>query len=1807
MSIRRYSFVFLPILLAVILLGFPAKSQNFKPQEQTVTQTGAVLTSGRNVNMVSGTTLPGGDPWLQRQNEPSVAVSSRNALHLLAGANDYRTVDMPISEGDLPGKTPSAMVGDAWLGVFTSYDGGESWTSTMLPGYPQDLSANPLKGYKTAADPVVRSGPNGLFYYSGIAFNRETNLGVVFVARFIDNNNSEGGDTIQYIDTKIIATGTASTFFDKPWIAVDQPRIPITSVTVAGQKIPRHNVYIAYSGFSTVNNKLKSDINFARSTDCGTSWSTPKKISSGNYANQGATIAIKPVLGEVLVAWRRFADKASGTPDSIYVAMSLTRGLLFQNPIKVADVPPFDQPTADVNATLPQGGGPGPAFRTNSYPTITVDESGHVYLAWSQRGMGPTGDGRIMLSGSYLGYDWTTPQPVANVDENGNPFLGHQLMPSMTYAAGKLILVWYDQRRDVSANEYGYGSWIQDNLPYRHTMDVWAAEANTDRFPNLVWDYTQVSRYLYSVLKDGSGHTIEANGKPINFQVQFNCVNYPLFKGGFSPFMGDYIDVAATPSFIIDRWKNWIFNTDNSAPPVFHVAWADNRDVRPPTNADWTQYTAASSTQDSKFISGERPGCSGGNAPGMRNQNIYTSRLTWGIEAGSPTNTKPLNLPGGVGRAFVVFVKNSTEVMRSFRLTIANQPTGGQASFLQFELLTILDVNIAAFSTISRPVFITSTDPYASVTINIDEIDASGNVISGGLKSAILINGDSSSPSVPGNTETHNPNIVNQANPNIVNWYVNPNIVNPSNVNPNIVNYANPNIVNPNIVNYANPNIVNPNIVNPNYVNSTEVGNPNIVNDSIANPNIVNPNIVNTNISDSNPAQSVTDVEWIVRNDGNAATSFTLKALAKKSPPEGVYAQLLVYKVHYTPAVAGAELSAYANIDGCQLKQEPHHELILNIVNPNIVNPNIVNPNIVNPNIVNSSIENATFPVGPGEEVIVDLRVLDTGSSSSPSQIQSSQNAKSLSLKKPSIQAFNVGDFVQSIGFAVTSQAANSADAAQKVQTPPAAATTLVIGTSSLPDGVVGAPYSATLNAYGGSGGYTWTQTEGQLPPGLALSTGGVFTGTPTTAGTYYFIARVDSGNQFDTQRFSILINPTSTPPPLSILTTSLPDAIKGKWYGVTLEATGGKYPRTWSLAGGSLPQGLSLDSSGLISGNPVATGSSTFTAKVTDTTPTSVTQQLTLNVVASTGMNFTISGTVYDGQGNKLAGVVMRGFPNTPVTNENGYYQDSVPEHWTGTVIPFKANVTFSPASRTYQNVTAPFTQQNYNQPVQIPVSTISGKVTYNGNPVSQYSGKQASFWARNEGTGQGIQITPTYNPNDGTYSIPNIPSGTYGIQVYLDDALPYNVNPEEYFPGDFWGWTTPIVVNAPNPVSIDLPCQKIIHLTSPVNNNSPGILYPPPYDYYSSPVTVSWDAIAEASTYNIRVDRYQNNPYQQLQYGVINQTVPSTQQSLSLTLPVCGTNEHYELNLNAYNANNVFVGRLMVVYIDETGQNSGYGWDYRFRIPAPPTVSTLLTNLEYPTGLWIKGNNLFLTEAAGRDTSYGGKVSLDKYDISLGQMTTLVNNPVNFEAVVVGMGSDNNIYLTAYQGYIPGESGKVSWVDPVTNVETQLLDLQIASEDMFIDSNGDIYIIGSSDSESAKSIYKLPYGNYTNPVVLQTGLGRTVCISKHGDYIYFSHIVDQTIWRFNINTPTQLELFGNKRVGSISFSSDYLYYSDFIGGTLGRINLATKADETIASGLHEPQAVRYDAATNKLYFVEGGTNAAQYKDGTLKVINFN
>ncbi|HUB34355.1 MAG TPA: putative Ig domain-containing protein, partial [Bryobacteraceae bacterium] len=156
----------------------------------------------------------------------------------------------------------------------------------------------------------------------------------------------------------------------------------------------------------------------------------------------------------------------------------------------------------------------------------------------------------------------------------------------------------------------------------------------------------------------------------------------------------------------------------------------------------------------------------------------------------------------------------------------------------------------------------------------------------------------------------------------------------------------------------------------------------------------------------------------------------------------------------------------------------------------------------------------------------------------------------------------------------------------------------LTVTTSSLTNGTVGTAYSASLTASGGSGGYSWSVTSGSLPGGLSLNSSGTISGTPTTAATSNFTVTVtDSSKSTTSQALSITINY----PPLTITTSSLASGTIGVAYSASLSATGGSGGYSWSVTSGSLPGGLSLSSSGTISGTPTTAATSNFTVTVTD------------------------------------------------------------------------------------------------------------------------------------------------------------------------------------------------------------------------------------------------------------------------------------------------------------------------------------------------------------------------------------------------------------------------------------------------------------------------------------------------------------------------------------------------------------------------------------------------------------------------------
>jgi len=154
----------------------------------------------------------------------------------------------------------------------------------------------------------------------------------------------------------------------------------------------------------------------------------------------------------------------------------------------------------------------------------------------------------------------------------------------------------------------------------------------------------------------------------------------------------------------------------------------------------------------------------------------------------------------------------------------------------------------------------------------------------------------------------------------------------------------------------------------------------------------------------------------------------------------------------------------------------------------------------------------------------------------------------------------------------------------------------------------VSSAYSTTLAASGGSSPYTWALGSGpSLPSGLSLSGAGVISGTPSAAGTVSVVVTVtDHAGASVSTTLSLDVVAASA---LTILTTELPDGTPysgqaGDPYSADLVASGGSGSYAWSLgSGSSLPSGLSLSSSGVISGTTIGFGPHSFTVVVTDTT----------------------------------------------------------------------------------------------------------------------------------------------------------------------------------------------------------------------------------------------------------------------------------------------------------------------------------------------------------------------------------------------------------------------------------------------------------------------------------------------------------------------------------------------------------------------------------------------------------------------------
>jgi hypothetical protein len=410
-------FILIILLIAIVgavFYGTPSEEEKKEPDEEIL------ATVYENFPVTTGD---------MDNNEPSLAINPRDHLNIVAGSNDYNTPDS-----------------DAWPGYYTTFDGGETWSQNLIPGYPGDSETSQLSGFRGGGDPVIVAANDGIFYYAGIAFKRTVNpfnplgfginLGLancVFVARSDDSGNT--------FDPVIVWAASQSLvrFNDKEWVATD----PNDS----------NYVYLVWSIFTGL---MTSRLLFSRSTDGGRTWSYPpttiSETTDGEINIQGSAIVVDNNAA-VHVTWIDFGA------NQVRYAVSTNRGGSFSAPVNVAPIDPIPR-------ELPNGD-----YRTPTMSMLAVDNSdtntsGSLYVTWADISLG---DSDVFLAYSNdNGNSWDGPVRVNNDNESNGI---DQFFPAVAVSEEGLVHVtFYDRRNDVNNTWLEY--WWAISFDYGETFPV---------------------------------------------------------------------------------------------------------------------------------------------------------------------------------------------------------------------------------------------------------------------------------------------------------------------------------------------------------------------------------------------------------------------------------------------------------------------------------------------------------------------------------------------------------------------------------------------------------------------------------------------------------------------------------------------------------------------------------------------------------------------------------------------------------------------------------------------------------------------------------------------------------------------------------------------------------------------------------------------------------------------------------------------------------------------------------------------------------------------------------------------------------------------------------------------------------------------------------------------------------------------------------------------------------------------------------------------------------------------------------------
>ncbi len=141
-----------------------------------------------------------------------------------------------------------------------------------------------------------------------------------------------------------------------------------------------------------------------------------------------------------------------------------------------------------------------------------------------------------------------------------------------------------------------------------------------------------------------------------------------------------------------------------------------------------------------------------------------------------------------------------------------------------------------------------------------------------------------------------------------------------------------------------------------------------------------------------------------------------------------------------------------------------------------------------------------------------------------------------------------------------------------------------------------------------------------------------------------------------------------STTSQLEITTTQLPDATSNSAYSAQLAATGGTTPYVWS-ASGAMPAGVTMSSTGVISGTPTTAGQSMISVNVKDSEQTPQTAQVSLALDVANAAPTSTSGSQSSSSPYYGPGISMISLNNFALDTATEYVDYTFTAQQTGSV----------------------------------------------------------------------------------------------------------------------------------------------------------------------------------------------------------------------------------------------------------------------------------------------------------------------------------------------------------------------------------------------------------------------------------------------------------------------------------------------------------------------------------------------------------